>query len=197
MRELLSVLTSPTQTFERLRRTKNWAWPLLTLSLVLMIAVWMQSGDRASTAVVLWNELFELYPQTILLFALRVLIVGFLLWFLNAMIQGEAKYGQLCKVALFSLVPYVLIELIRGVYVQMTGDLFLSNDSRVLTAPDQFSFWLNALFSLGGFLWMFVLTMIGTAVMSNRPRAAVVVWLVVAWFFIFPLTVIFVIMLVS
>jgi hypothetical protein len=195
---MLSVLTSPTRTFARLREPSDFAWPFLLLSLLLMIATSMQSGNGASSMLQWENgQLFWAYTQTLIGFAVRVLIVGGLLWFLNAMIQGEATYGQLCKVALFSLVPYVLIELIRGGYVLATGNLFLSNDHRVSLPPDEWSYWLNVLFSLGGFLWVFALTLIGTAVMSNRPRAAVVVWLVVGWFCVFPMLVVLVLMILA
>ena len=198
MREMLSVLMVPTRTFERLRDRADWAWPFLLLGLLLMVATWMQSSNGAlHFDIPRVDQWFQVYTQTILGFALRVLIVGGLLWFLNAMIKGEATYWQLCKVALFALVPYVLIELIRGVYVLMTGDVFLASDGPLKIAPDAWSYWLNVLFTLGSFLWVFVLTLVGTAVMSKRPQAVVVVWIFIGWFWVFPVAVVLVLMLLS
>ena len=138
MGNLLSVLTSPTATFQRLKEQNGgWVLPMIVLIVLSLIGAWLIAPtteamineqlaktpglDPALAELTKTSAAVTAYSGAILGIPLSIFIGGLLLLLLNLIVRGEATYMQLVKVALFSKVPGIISMLLVGVMTRVTA----------------------------------------------------------------------------
>lgn len=198
MSKLISVLFSPGATFQKLREKGGFILPLITLSLISLLIVWinMPLVEKESLAK-LTEQTQPLQADTLLLIgkitgyvgaAFSVVIiaflVGLLLMFINMLINGEAKYMQLVKVALYSSIPTMISGLLTAIMLRVTNAQSVKDVS--LSAAALLSERKGILFSFLNLLnpfsiWGMVLMIIGTTVMTGRPASRVIPFILIGW----------------
>jgi len=199
MGNLLKVLVSPTVVFEKLKEKGGWVAAYFTLILAAVVNVWLlmpviMEEVRKKLAESALDEktremsetigLISGYAGAVIGAAVMVFITALLLLLVNVLVQGEAKYMQLVKVAIFSSVPGVVGSFLTGVMVRLlkpdqVTDVTLSLGAFV-SEKKGFVFGLaNAIGPFG--LWGLALMIIGTAVMTGRSRSKVGIWVVLGW----------------
>jgi len=202
MGNLWTVLTSPTATFERLRENRAFWLPMIVLIVLSGIGMWLQIpaligemekglADSGLPAEAVQGAQIGAQIMAVVSAGVGVLIgtflSGVLLLLVNLIVRGDAQYMQLVTVGLYAYVPVVISQLIVGILVRVTGatsvfdvalnlGTFMTEKTGVLfhtlTMVDPFA------------IWSLVLTVIGTAVMAQRPRKQVAKWIVAGYLLI-------------
>lgn len=203
MNHLVSILFSPSETFERLRGKGGWIIPFISLMVITVIIVFLQmpmilqtaeetaelmgGTETAGVNIILAIAQVTGYLSAIFSVAFTMFVGGLLLLLVNVIVRGEATYMQLSKVALLASVPKVLGGLLTGILLRMTGaesitDVILSAGALIMEKK-------GFLFSLANMinpftLWSLFLVIIGTSVMVKKGRSSVAIWIISGWLLI-------------
>jgi hypothetical protein len=197
MNVVISALYSPEAAMQRVREKGYWFAPLLVMCVMALLAVWLQWPIIEKMTLSQLTEQEGVSKDTILLFAkistyvfavIGVIIVPFitalLLMLINMLIQGEAKYMQLFKVACYSAIPGSIGGLITAVMARATNAESINDVVLSLGAllPEKKGF----LFALANLvnpfsIWGLVLLVVGMAVMSGRPVPKAAPYVVIVW----------------
>ncbi|MGZ4032795.1 MAG: YIP1 family protein [Tumebacillaceae bacterium] len=201
MTNLFRVLTAPQQTFERIREGKGGSWVVALLVLMFLdgVSYWLTLPSVLAATESALRKAGQLDANT-LLFAkttaattglagaflsalIGMFILGLLLLLINALVGGEATYMQLSKVALYSGLPATLGSLLLGLIVRLTGAANLGSSISLGLFFSEKSGWAYQLASIIDPFALFglVLVIIGTTVMTRRPRAKVAMWILIGW----------------
>jgi hypothetical protein len=198
---LLSVLTSPTATFQRLKEEKGgWFLPMTVLIILSLVGVWLITpvtvamidqqllknpvGDAGLEQFTRTGAIVGAYVGAVVGTPVQIFVGALLLLLLNLIVTGEATYKQLVKVVLFSKVPVMISLLITGILARATNatslfDIGLNAGSFV---EDKTSILYGVLALIDPFaIWGLVLLIIGTAVMTERSRGKIAAWIVSVW----------------
>jgi hypothetical protein len=200
MSTMLSMLHSPTRTFEYIKeRGGSFAIPLMTILVIAVVSILLQIPmlERAfdTTEVDLTDtgmsadtfKQFMVYAavgMAPVIIAARVFITGLLLLLLNLIVRGEATYMQLVKVSIFSLIPIMINTIITAIMVRSSeadsaNDVLLSLGA-LFQEKEGFIFGLAN--SINPFsIWSVAITIIGASVMCNRPIKSIGLWIGSAW----------------
>jgi hypothetical protein len=202
MGNLFTVLTSPQQTFERIREEKGAGWVAVMVSLMVLggLIVWLQlpsilsfteatlhqqpNFDEKILSLAITAAEIGGFAGAILAPVLTMFLGGLLLMLVNLFVRGEGKYMQLSKVVLFSTVPGVIGGLLTGVLARLTGatspyDVAI-NAGVFFTDKKGWGYALASLVDPFA-IWGLVLLIIGTAVVARRSRGNVALWIIIGW----------------
>ncbi len=202
MSTMISVLHSPTKTFEYIReRGGSFVIPLITLVILALVTVFLQlpiieramdlqkiEGDLAETGVsvdtVKTVGVYIAFISAPVGVAISAFFMGLLLLLLNLIVRGEATYMQLVKVALFSLIPGMINGLISGIMARVTNadseqDILFSLGA-LMQEKEGFMFGIANIFNPFT-LWSLAILIIGASVMCNRPMKTVGLWIGGIW----------------
>jgi hypothetical protein len=202
MNHLFGVLTSPTQTYERLREKGGWVlalilltvlsaafayfqWPLVQNLVEEQLANSQQPIPEEAKAMSMTIGKITAFVGAALGPALNMFFVGLLLMLVNLIVRGEATYMQLAKASLFSTVPAyvggmistIMIALLKpeSIYdIALNAGAFFEVKKGFL-----FGFTSTVLDPFG--LWSLALLIIGSSVMMRRSKASVAVWIILGW----------------
>jgi len=199
MGNLWTVLTSPTATFERLRANRVFWVPMIVLIVLSAFAVWLQlpalvaeleKGIAETNVPAEALQGVQIFAQVTgvvsaaFMVPVGAFITGLLLLLVNLIVRGEAQYMQLATVGLYAYVPAVISQLIIGILVRVTGATSVYDVALNLSAfkTEKTGFLFHFLTLVDPFaIWSLVLTIIGTAVMAQRPRKKVATWIVLGY----------------
>lgn len=201
MKNLFTIFFSPEATFKRVKEKSKMAWifPAIALLIfsVVMIILQMplmekqmlqtfkeQHIDPSLMDTTLQMSKVSALVVTPLVTVGMLFVVGLLLMLLNLIIRGEAKYMQLVTVASFGAIPGILGGLLTGIMVrtmdvQSASDITLSLGALVSDKSSQLYHILSLLNPFS--IWGLVLYVLGAAVMMNRPRKKIAIWVVGTW----------------
>jgi hypothetical protein len=201
MNNFISVLHSPTKTFEGLRdRGGGFAVAFILLLVFTLISAYLQipivermmdaqeietpgvSQETLKTITIL----FQVIGAPIFV-AAWIFILGLLFLLVNLIVRGEATYWQLVKVAVYSSIPSVINGLLTGILARNT-DAQTHNDL-VISAGALFSEKEGFLFGLANILnpfsiWTLAIMIIGVSVMARKSASSVAIWIGGAWLII-------------
>ncbi|HEX7056244.1 MAG TPA: YIP1 family protein [Bacilli bacterium] len=199
MKNLVTVLFSPTATFAGLRERKlGWIAAFIALLVVTPIGLWLQTPlmektlraalEKANSGVDIESMIRfsqqTSYITTPVITIVVVLLGALLLLFVNMIVRGEAKYGQLVTVYLYANVPVMIETILSGILARVTDadsvkDITLSAAAML---PDKTGLTFELTKLLNPFsIFALILVVIGTAVMARKPRGSVAVWIVGGW----------------
>ncbi|MGZ4111449.1 MAG: YIP1 family protein [Tumebacillaceae bacterium] len=201
MTNLFRVLTAPQQTFERIREGKGGSWVVALLVLMFLdgVSYWLTLPSVLAATENALRKAGQLDANTLLIAKttavttglagtflsalIGMFILGLLLLLINALVGGEATYMQLSKVALYSGLPATLGSLLLGLIVRLTGAANLGSSISLGLFFSEKSGWAYQLASIIDPFALFglVLVIIGTTVMTRRPRAKVAMWILIGW----------------
>ncbi len=198
MKNLLTVLFSPTAAFEKLREKGGWAAGFVAVLLLSIVSVWLiwpltekmmrEQFAKTNTPGNI-DQIINISHYTTLLggafgVAVKIFVVALLLLLVNLIVRGEAKYMQLVKVSTFSSVPGLISGLLTGIMARTTDASSIQDLSISLAAfiSNKSGFLYGAASLLNPFsIWGLVLMIIGTAVMARKSKSSVAVWIVLGW----------------
>lgn len=197
MKNLVKVLFSPTETFERLRNKGGWIAAFIALAILAVINIWLQmplveklqnaelekAGAAVTEQVVMITKLVS-YIVAPISVAIAMFITALLLLLVNLVVRGEALYMQLAKVALFASVPTAISSLLAGLMIRITDADSMEDVQFSLGAlvPDKQGLLYELANIVNPFrIWLLVLLIIGTAVMARKPRANIALWIIIGW----------------
>jgi hypothetical protein len=201
MTNLFRVLTAPQKTFEQIREGKGGSWVVALLVLMFLegVGYWLSLPSVLAATEHALRKTGNLDANTLLLAKTAaattglagaflstlfgMFIVGLLLLLINAIVGGEATYMQLSKVALYSGLPATLGSLLLGLIVRLTGATNLGSSISLGLFFTEKSGWAYQLANIIDPFALFglVLVIIGTTVMTRRPRAKVMTWVLIGW----------------
>lgn len=201
LKAILTVLVSPTKTFERIRdEGKHFVLPFIIVLLGAILVFYLSlplveyTSELVATPEDVEFALDEGVTKAIVTVtgllgaligtAISIFVGGLLLLLINLIARGEAKYMQLVKVALFAGIPGLLQGLLFGILLQFMDPADTMNFNLSLGAfVDPSNVFVHGLANLFNpfVLWGLALMVIGTAVMGRRPVKQVAVWLVGGW----------------
>ncbi|MFD1177447.1 YIP1 family protein [Paenibacillus puldeungensis] len=201
MKNLFTIFFSPEATFKRVKEKSKTAWIFPSVALLIISVVMMylqmpvvekdminrlkkQNIDPSMIDTTLQMSKVTSLVVTPLVTVGMLFVVGLLLMLLNLIVRGEAKYMQLVTVASFGAIPGILGGLLTGIMVrtmdvQSATDITLSLGALVSDKSSQLYHILSLLNPFS--IWGLVLYVLGAAVMMNRPRKKVAVWIVGVW----------------
>lgn len=197
MKSLVTVLFSPTDTFDRLRSKGGWVTAFIAMIILAVVNVWLQmpllqkiqkeamekAGAVQTDQAAAFTNLFS-YITAPLAVAIMMFFVALLLLLVNLFVRGEATYMQLVKVSLFSSVPSVISGLLTGILIRTTGAESLQDVQLSLGAfiPDKQGIVYQLANIVNPFgIWALILMIIGTAVMARKSRASISIWIIIGW----------------
>ncbi|AZK44845.1 YIP1 family protein [Paenibacillus lentus] len=201
MKNLLTIFTSPRETFERVRDKKvAWILPMILALILGFVTTTLQmpylmelsresllktgglSPEQVEQAVG-FTPIMS-YGTLILGTILMIFFVALLLVLLNLIMRGEGKYLQFANVAAYASLPAVIGGLLTTV-------LLLAMDARSLTdvtislaalMPEKTGTMYRALLLINPFtIWGLYLYIVGAGIMMKRPLKKVAVWIVAVW----------------
>ncbi|MGG6312597.1 Yip1 family protein [Paenibacillus macerans] len=200
MKNVFTIFASPEQTFKRVRESKTaWLFALAVLLILSAVVIYLQMPvlekemlrtiqnqqiDPALQDSVMSTAKISSFAMGILSPVIMIFVTGLLFLLLNLVVRGEGKYMQLVSVAAYSALPgmiggLITAIMIRTMDVQSAADVSLSLGAFV---SDKSSEMFRLLSLINPFsIWGIVLYVIGSAVMMNRPRKTVAIWIIVAW----------------
>lgn len=201
MRNLLTIFTSPRETFERIRDKKvAWILPMILTMIcgVVNVALQMPYSKELSRQLLLksGNMSPEQVEQTIDFTAnlgyvtiivgtiFMVFFVALLLLLLNLIVRGEGKYLQFANVAAYASLPSVIGGLLTIVLVVLTDARAVTDVTISLAAfmPEKTGTMYYVLSLINPFtIWGLYLYIVGAGTMMKRPLKKVAVWIVAVW----------------
>jgi hypothetical protein len=208
MKNLVTVLLSPTNTFERLREKGGWLVAFIILILLSVLGQYLLLPTIIDDALNVIKEQIAAgkYPESqfdedfnrsiitmstmvggVIALPLTVFFVGLLLLLVNLIIRGEAKYMQLVKVSLFSSVPSILALFVTVLLIYLTGasSMYEVSLSAAAFVEDKTSFMGTFLQYIGPFsLWGLFLLITGTSVMTRKSKSKAGLWIITGWLII-------------
>lgn len=201
MKNLFTIFVSPVETFQRVKESKTaWIIPLAALILVSLVLVYLQMPvleqtllegfknqqgiDSATHDALIAGSKMMAWITTPLFAAAGIFIMALLFMLLNLIVRGEAKYMQLVTLAGYAALPGMVGGLITGVMLFVSDaksltDVTLSLGAFV-TEKTGVMYHLLSLANPFG-IWELALYVVGAAVMMNRPRKTVGLWIVGIW----------------
>jgi hypothetical protein len=200
MSTMLSMLHSPTKTFEYIReRGGSFTIPLITLMVISLLAIILQIPmiERAIDAQEVDLGESGMSTETVKQIAVYSAVIlapvavpaaaffcGLILLLLNLIVRGEATYMQLVKVYLFSLIPNVISSILTGIMVRNSDadsakDILFSLGA-LFQEKEGFLFGLANIINPFS-IWSIAITIIGAAVMMRRPIRTVGIWIGGVW----------------
>ena len=194
--DLVRVLFSPSEVFERIREKPVWFVPAIALSILATVIGYLflpyrlasMAGNMAKAAAQNPNapaqiETFTRYGvfATPIFMLLILLVIAGVLWLLVTLFAGgEARFGTLLSVATYTALPSILLQAATLVVLKMkgvesvTGPLDLQPPLGLnLLAPNVGGFVSGVLASINPFtIWGMVLTAIGIRVTQRSSKGS-------------------------
>ncbi len=197
MKNVFSVLFSPTETFTRLREKGGWVWGFVAILVVSLIVAWLdmplielaarEAYEKAGMENI--DKMMKFarassYVGVLFGAAFTVFFGAVLLLLLNLIVRGEAKYMQLVKVTTLAYVPAVISSVISGILARVTDAQSMQDIA--ISAGVFFTEKTGFVYHLANILnpfaiWGLVLMVIGSAVMMKRSVSTVAWWIVIVW----------------
>jgi len=194
--DLLRVLFSPGEVFERVRERPKFLLPWIGLSIIIILVAYMMMPFTQAAIASRMAQIAQQNPQAAaqatkfqsigLAFAPVLLLIGLLisaglLWLLVMLLAGaDAKFKTLLSVSCYIAVPTILLQVAGLVVLKMKGvDAVTSPDDLRpplglnLLAPGTGGFVGAFLAGINPFsLWSMVLTAIGVQVTHKTSKGA-------------------------
>lgn len=194
--DLVRVLFSPTEVFERLREKPVWFVPALALSVLITILNYLALPFRMASMAPQLAKAAAQNPnapaqiekiQQIAVFAspifvlLLLLVVAGVLWLLVMLLAGgDGKYKTLLSVATYTALPSLLLQVAGLVVLKMKGVESVSSPLDLqpplglnLIAPNVSGFLSGILAGINPFtIWGMVLTAIGIHVTHKTSKGS-------------------------
>lgn len=201
MKNLITIFTSPGETFERIR-DKKMAWILPTIIALILGLVsislqmpylkevskqsMMATGniDAAQAEQMAGFTVTISYVIAIIGPLIMIFLVALLLVLLNLIVRGEGKYLQFVNVAAFANLPTVVGALLTAVLLVVMDAQSLSDVNLSLGAlvADKTGTMYRVLSLINPFtIWGLYLYIVGTATMMKRSRKKIAIWIVIVW----------------
>ncbi|WP_055106542.1 Yip1 family protein [Paenibacillus ihumii] len=201
MKNVFTIFTSPGETFERIRGSKA-AWILPTILAIIMSLVsialqmpylldftretWLKMGniDPAQIEQMLGMTVVTSYVGAVIGIIFMVFLIALLLVLLNLIVRGEGKYMQFVSVAAYAGLPTAIGTLLTSVLLvamdaKSLGDVSLSLGALV---ADKTGMMYKILSLVNPFsIWGLYLYVVGAAIMMQRPRKKIAIWIVAVW----------------
>jgi hypothetical protein len=194
--DLVRVLFSPSEVFERLRERPVWFVPAIVLGIVATVLGYLflpfrlasMAGQMAKAAAQNPNAPAQIESFTrIAVFASPIFVLIFLvivagiLWLLVTLLaSGESRFKTLLSVATYTALPAFLLQVAALVVLKMkgvesvTGPLDLQPPLGLnLLAPNMSGFMSGALAAINPFtIWSMILTAIGIQVTQRTSKGS-------------------------
>lgn len=201
MKNVFTVFTSPTATFERVKEKGKTAWiiPTIVSVVLLLVMVYLQMpllekdflkrfkeqnvDPSMIDSFMSYSKMMSYVGGAITVVA-SVFIMGLLLLLLNLIVRGEAKYMQLVSLSALAALPGMIGGLLTAILAitmkaQSLNDMALNFGALV---ADKSSTLYKLLSVIDPFsIWSLILYIIGASVLMNRPRNKVAIWIVIVW----------------
>ncbi|NWL86136.1 YIP1 family protein [Paenibacillus sp. 79R4] len=188
-------------TFERLKSSKlAWLICLIVLLVISFAVIYVEMPMIEQTVLDSLKSNPQISPESydtvmdgnrtisyvvvVITSVATLFISGLLFLLLNLVVRGEAKYMQLVTVAAFASLPGMIDGVLTAILLKVTNAQAISDISISLGAfvQDKGSDLFRVLSVINPFsIWTLVLYIIGAAVMMNRPKKQVAIWIVLAW----------------
>lgn len=201
MRNFFTIFSSPEMTFERLKSSKlAWLICLIVLLVISFAVIYVEMPMIEQTVLDSLKSNPQISPESydtvmdgnrtisyvvvVITSVATLFISGLLFLLLNLVVRGEAKYMQLVTVAAFASLPGMIDGVLTAILLKVTNAQAISDISISLGAfvQDKGSDLFRVLSVINPFsIWTLVLYIIGAAVMMNRPKKQVAIWIVLAW----------------
>lgn len=198
MNTIISMLHSPTRTFETIReRGGGFTLPFILTLVIMALGMILQfpliekeilQQDLTTTGVeegvlLAITKVFAV-GGALFMSALTVFLGGLLLLLVNLIVRGEATYWQLVKVAVYAGIPGWINVLLSGLLARFSNaqninELTISA-AVLLEKKEGFLYGLMSMINPFS-LWGLALMIIGTAVMARRASTSVAVWIIAGW----------------
>ncbi|WP_274654469.1 YIP1 family protein [Paenibacillus humicola] len=189
---------SPEAAFKKLKEGGGW-WVILVIIVMLAAGTWLQMPiihktvheqlqkapvQGVSESSVLRIAEVGAYIGSIVSLIVIFFITGLRLKLVNALVQGEAKYMQLVKTAIYASIPGVIGALLTGILLRATdagsiNDIILS-PAALLPVKKGILFVILNIFNPFS-LWGLGLQVVGTKVMTGVRSGKVTVYVIVIW----------------
>ncbi|WP_068779288.1 MULTISPECIES: YIP1 family protein [unclassified Paenibacillus] len=201
MGNFFTIFSSPEMTFERLKSSKlAWLICLIVLLVISFAVIYVEMPMIEQTVLDSLKSNPQISPESydtvmdgnrtisyvvvVITSVATLFISGLLFLLLNLVVRGEAKYMQLVTVAAFASLPGMIDGVLTAILLKVTNAQAISDISISLGAfvQDKGSDLFRVLSVINPFsIWTLVLYIIGAAVMMNRPKKQVAIWIVLAW----------------
>ncbi|MUG46527.1 YIP1 family protein [Paenibacillus woosongensis] len=201
MKNLVTIFSSPRDTFERVRGSKvAWILPTIFVILISLVSLVLQMPylldytrqsllkagniDPAQIDQILGVTTITTYAGGVVGIVAMLFLVALLLVLLNLIVRGEGKYMQFVNVVAYANLPSVIGGLLTAVLLVAMNAQSLTDVSLSLGAlvADKTSMAYRILSLINPFtIWGLYLYIVGAATMMNRPRKKVAIWIVAVW----------------
>ncbi|RRJ63787.1 YIP1 family protein [Paenibacillus oralis] len=200
MKNLFTVFVSPEATFKRVKESRTaWILPLIVLLVASVIVTYLQMPamegemrkalqqqqlDPAMVETLMATTQVTSYVSVGVMSVAMIFVMALLLLLLNLIVRGEGKYMQFVSVASYAALPGIVGGLITGILirvldVQSVTDMSLSLGAFVADKSSQLYKLLSILDPFS--IWSLILYVIGSAVMMQRPRKTIAIWITAVW----------------
>lgn len=201
MKNLVTIFSSPRDTFERVRGSKvAWIMPTILVIIISLVSLvlqmpylldytrqaWLKMGtvDPAQIEQMLGMTAITSYVGGIVGIIIMLFLVALLLVLLNLIVRGEGKYMQFVNVVAYANLPTVIGGLLTAVLLVAMNAQSLTDVSLSLGAlvADKTGVAYRILSLINPFtIWGLYLYIVGAATMMKRPRKKVAIWIVAVW----------------
>ncbi|GIP61003.1 Yip1 family protein [Paenibacillus sp. FSL W8-0186] len=201
MKNLVTIFSSPRDTFERVRGSKvAWILPTILVIIISLVSLvlqmpylldytrqaWLKMGtvDPAQIEQMLGMTAITSYVGGIVGIIIMLFLVALLLVLLNLIVRGEGKYMQFVNVVAYANLPTVIGGLLTAVLLVAMNAQSLTDVSLSLGAlvADKTGVAYRILSLINPFtIWGLYLYIVGAATMMKRPRKKVAIWIVAVW----------------
>lgn len=201
MKNLVTIFSSPRDTFERVRGSKvAWILPTILVILISLVSLVLQMPylldytrqsllkagniDPAQIDQILGVTTITTYAGGVVGIVAMLFLVALLLVLLNLIVRGEGKYMQFVNVVAYANLPSVIGGLLTAVLLVAMNAQSLTDVSLSLGAlvADKTSMAYRILSLINPFtIWGLYLYIVGAATMMKRPRKKVAIWIVAVW----------------
>ncbi|GAA0134595.1 hypothetical protein YSY43_14350 [Paenibacillus sp. YSY-4.3] len=201
MKNIVTIFSSPRETFERVRGSKVvWILPTVLVLVISLVSLaiqmpylldytrqaWLKMGtiDPAQIEQMLGLTVTTTYVGGTVGIVAMLFFVALLLVLLNLIVRGEGKYMQFVNVVAYANLPAVIGGLLTAVLLVAMNAQSLSDVSLSLGAlvADKTGMAYRILSLINPFtIWGLYLYIVGAATMMNRPRKKVAIWIVAVW----------------
>lgn len=201
MKNVFTIFTSPTATFERVKEKGKTAWiiPTIVLAVFSLVMIYLQMPLLEKELLRRFNEQnvdpsmldsFMSYGKMMsyvggsVTVIISVFFMALLFLLLNLIVRGEAKYMQLVSLSALAALPGLAGGLLTTILAltmkaQSLNDMALNLGAFI---ADKSSTLFKLLSVIDPFsIWSLILYIIGASVLMNRPRNKVAIWIVIVW----------------
>lgn len=194
--DLVRVLFSPGEVFERVRERPKFLLPWIGLSVVIILISYLMMPFTQAAIASRMAQLAQQNPQAaanagnflwigivvgLIFFLLILFVTAGLLWLLLTLVaSAEGKFMTLVSVATYSAVPAILLQVVGLIVLEMKGVSAITTPEDLrpplglnLLAPSATGFTGAFLAAMNPFtLWSIILTAIGVQVTHKTSKGA-------------------------